>query len=205
MPTSLTLTLSDIVTMTASGVARESRHYQHTLGFQHDVIKWKHFSRYRPFVRGIHRSSVNSPYKGKWREALIFSLICAWINGWVNNRDAGDLRRHSARYDVIVMIGGWCFSWWRHQMETFSALLALCGGNPPVTGGFSQRSMTRSFDVFVDLRLNKRLSKQLRRWWFETRHPAHYDVNIMFDVSLSKPLNKKKNPKNSWDPDNVRC
>ena len=50
-----------------------------------DVIKWKHFPRYWPFVRGIHRSSVNSPHKGQWRGALMFSLICAWINGWVNN------------------------------------------------------------------------------------------------------------------------
>ena len=60
-------------------------------------------------------------------------------------------------------------SWWRHQMETFSTLLAFYEGNPPVTGGFpSQRPVTRGFDVFFDLRLNKRLSKQSRRWWFET-------------------------------------
>ena len=58
-----------------------------------DVIKWKHFPRYWPFVRGIHRSPVNSPHKGQWRGALMFSLICLWINGWVNNREAGDLRR----------------------------------------------------------------------------------------------------------------
>ena len=70
----------------------------------HDnVIKWKHFPRYWPFVRGIHRSPVNSPHKGQWRGALIFPLICAWINGWVNNRKAGDLRRHHTQYDVIVM------------------------------------------------------------------------------------------------------
>ena len=50
-----------------------------------DVIKWKHFPRYRPYVRGIHRSPVNSPHKGQWRGALMFSLICARINGWVNN------------------------------------------------------------------------------------------------------------------------
>ena len=68
-----------------------------------DVIKWKHFPRYWPFVRGIHRSPVNSPHKGQWRGALMFSLICAWINGWVNNREACDLRRHHAHYDVIVM------------------------------------------------------------------------------------------------------
>ena len=69
----------------------------------HDVIKWKHFPRYWPFVRGIHWSPVNSPHKGQWRRALMFSLICAWINGWENNREAGDLRRHRVLYDVTVM------------------------------------------------------------------------------------------------------
>ena len=68
-----------------------------------DVIKWKYFPRYWPFVRGIHRSPVNSPHKGQWRGALMFSLICAWINHWVNNREAGDLRRQHAHYDVTVM------------------------------------------------------------------------------------------------------
>ena len=61
------------------------------------------------------------------------------------------------------------FSWWRHQMETFSALLAICAGNSPVPGEFpAKRPVTRSFDVFFDLRLNKRLSKQPGGWWFET-------------------------------------
>ena len=61
------------------------------------------------------------------------------------------------------------FSRWRHQMESFSALLALCAGNSPVNGEFpTQRPVTRSFDVFFDLRPNKRLSKQSRAWWFET-------------------------------------
>ena len=60
-------------------------------------------------------------------------------------------------------------TWWRHQMETFSALLAICAGNSPVPGEFpTQRPVTRSFDVFFDLRLNKRLSKQSWGWWFET-------------------------------------
>ena len=69
-----------------------------------DVIMWKHFPRYWPFVRGIHRSLVNSPYNDQWRGALIFSLICAWTYGWVNNRDAGDLRRHRAYNNDIVMV-----------------------------------------------------------------------------------------------------
>ena len=70
--------------------------------FHNDVIKWKHFPHYWPFVRGTHRSPVNSPHKGQWRGALIF-FICAWMNGWVNNREAGDLRPHRAHYDVTVM------------------------------------------------------------------------------------------------------
>ena len=68
-----------------------------------DVIKWKHLPRYWPFVRGIHRSPVNSPHKGQWRGSLMFSLICIWINGWVNNREAGDLRRYRAHSDVTPM------------------------------------------------------------------------------------------------------
>ena len=61
-------------------------------------------------------------------------------------------------------------SWWRHQMETFSALLAICAGNSPVPGEFhTQRPVTRSFDVYFDLRPNKRLIKQWWGWWFETQ------------------------------------
>ena len=67
-----------------------------------DVIKRKHFPRYWTLVRGIHRSAVNSPHKDQWRGALIVSLICAWMNGWVNNREVGDLRRQHAHYDVTV-------------------------------------------------------------------------------------------------------
>ena len=59
-----------------------------------DAIKWKHFLRYWLFVRGIHQSPVNFLQKDQWRWALMFSLIYAWINGWVNNSEAGDLRRH---------------------------------------------------------------------------------------------------------------
>ena len=71
-----------------------------------DVIKWKHFPRYWPFVRGIHRSPVNSLHKGQWRRALMFTLICVWIDGRVNNHKAGYLKRYRAHYDVIVMSTG---------------------------------------------------------------------------------------------------
>ena len=66
--------------------------------FHDDVIKWKYFPCYWPFVRGTYRW-----HKGQWRGALIFSLICAWMNGWDNHREAGDFRRHRAYYDGTVM------------------------------------------------------------------------------------------------------
>ena len=68
-----------------------------------DVIKLKHFPRYWSFVREINRSPVDSPYKSQWCGALMFSLICVWINSWVNKREPGDLRRYRAHYDVIEM------------------------------------------------------------------------------------------------------
>ena len=97
------------------------------------------------------------------------------VCGWWSEMPSCSLWRHcneSDRYQNITKHSK-ITSWWRHQMETFSALLALCGWNPPVTGGFHpQRPVTRGFYVFFGLRLNKRLSKQLRRWWFET--PSRY-------------------------------
>ena len=67
---------------------------------------WRHqmetFSALLAICAGIQRFPVNSLHKGQWRGALMFSLICVWINGWENNREAGDLRRYRAHYDVIV-------------------------------------------------------------------------------------------------------
>ena len=84
-------------------------------------------------------------------------------------------------------------SWWRHQMETFSAILALCAGNSPATGEFpSQRPVTRGFDVFFDLRLIKRLNKQLRCRWFKTpscslwRHSNDEQKSYLQDDPVSR-------------------
>ena len=68
-----------------------------------DVIQWRHFPRYWPFVRGIHQSPENSPHKCQWHGALMFSLICTWTNSWVHNQDTGDLWCHLAHYDIILM------------------------------------------------------------------------------------------------------
>ena len=81
-----------------------------------DVIKWKYLPRYWPFVRGIHQS-------------LMFSLTCVWINGWVNNREAGDLRRYRAYYDVIVMRAYfwiWLLSW-HQEIRTHNMLTSPNG------------------------------------------------------------------------------
>ena len=103
--------------------------YMHDHCFFHDdVIKWKHIPRYWAFVRGIHRwlalfagnSPVTGefPHKGQWRGALMFYLICVWINDWVNHSEAGDLRRNRALYDVIEMSsmiiyrGSCSYLWW---------------------------------------------------------------------------------------------
>ena len=81
-------------------------------------------------------------------------------------------------------------SWWRHQMETFSTLLPLCA----VTGEFpSQRRVTRSFDVFFDPRLNKRLSKQSRRWWFKT--PCH---SLWRHCNVGAQLCERGHPRDGW-------
>ena len=94
------------------------------------------------------------------------NLICIRLH-WrqckpVSRQGIGAYTLSGSRTDKII-------SWWRHQMEIFSALLAICAGNSPVTGEFpTQRPVTRSFDVYFDLRPNERLSKQWWGWWFET-------------------------------------
>ena len=223
---------------------------------------WRHqmetFSALLAFVRGIHRWihrwPVNSPHKGQWRGALMFSLICALnkrlskqSGGWWFETPSRSLWRHcnevmwythwtivlsasckdNQAQDWSICISRsramesityrchrygllWCikellnylegpglplWTWWRHQMETFSALLAICAGNSPVTGEFpTQWPVTRSF-FFFDLHLDKPLSKQSWCWLFEMpsrplwRHSDIYCTlcairNILIDIKF---------------------
>ena len=99
-----------------------------------------------------------------------YITVTCWVN-WINRGWVGNIS-----------------PWWRHQMETLSTLLALCAGNSPVTGEFpAQRPVTRSFDVFFDLRLNKRLSKQSWGWWFEAPSPPLWRHYNALDLSLYSP------------------
>ena len=101
--TSVVLNLSENIDIHVYFLSLNTEMTRGRQGPHDDVIKWKHFPCYWPFVRGIHRSPVNSPHKGQWRGALILTLICVWINGCANNREAGDLRRYCAHYGVTVM------------------------------------------------------------------------------------------------------
>ena len=121
----------------------------------------------------------------------VFEYICSNTLGVTNSsnvpqcsKSIGQMVLRRRPFDLCVY-GGWHFTWWRHQMETFSALLAICAGNSPVPGEFpTQRPVTRSFDVYFDLRPNKWLSKQWCGWWFETiscslwRHRNEHSISL---------------------------
>ena len=109
-----------------------------------------------------------SYWLGAWKKCSL--MIAINENGKLS---WSQLRRSSCGAMVEKLVSwrlrGQCMAWWRHQTETFSASLALCAGNSPVPGEFpTQMPVTRNFDVFFNLRLNKRLSKQAWGWWFET-------------------------------------
>ena len=100
------------------------------------------------------------------------------------------------RTNVDLVYRRFIFStkWWRYQMETFSELLAICVGNSPITGKFpSQRPVTQSFDVFIDLHLNKRLCKPSRRRLFETpsRSLWHHCNECSQSIPDSQPKEAK--------------
>ena len=114
--------------------------------------------------------------------------ICYW---WVHYLKLSNFLQSSLNMGFPVLVNNtfngaprFFISWWHHQMETFSVLLALCAGNSPVTSEFpSPRAMRRSFDVSSDPRLNKdREADDLRC------HHAHYDVIIMISTILNKQI-----------------
>ena len=123
-----------------------------------DVSKWKHFPCHWPFVRGIQRSPVNSPHKGQWRGALVFSFICSRINGWVNNGEAGDLRCHRAHYDVTVM------TWQISRRYGYS------------------NTMSRAFETLQDLMITR-----LMRYWTKRLICFHQSALCFWYHDICKP------------------
>ena len=173
-----------------------------------DVMTWHFFSHYLHFVKWIYRSA-NGFSSERVRIAELWWFLSTWTSFWTSSHCQvnGCLRHRNVHVTsvwykkvkadpwIIVSVNpkwmsGCTFvshieaKWWRHQMETFSALLAICAGYSPVPGEFpAQRPVTRTFDVFFDLRLNKWLSKQSWGWWCETlsrplwRHHNANDLN----------------------------
>ena len=90
----------------------------------------------------MNRMKGNSPHKGQWRGALMFSLICSWINGWVNNREVGDLRRHRAHSDVIVMMAVISFKY--HCFNNYFSQWTLNGWVPAISHAPYRPSNTKS-------------------------------------------------------------
>ena len=113
-------------------------------------------------------------------------IIGVWlISSILSTSHHTNLVTCNIQYSVVQCNSVQCSAtWWRHQMETFSALLAICAGNSPVSSEFPpQRPVTQSFDIFFDLRLNKWLSKQSWGWWFEMLS-CQYDVIVMVQYIL---------------------
>ena len=144
-----------------------------------DVTELKHFPHYCDFVRRTHRPLVNSSHRGSVIRR-VFSLLLAWNGCWVNILVAADLRFLIANVTSLQRPTEVCHLrlWWGYKSSTFQDDVIKWKhfprywpfvGNSRLTGEFaSQRPVTRSFDVFFDLRLNKRLSKQSWRRSFET-------------------------------------
>ena len=170
-----------------------------------DVIKWKHFLRYWPFARGIHRPPVNSSHKGQWRGALMFSLICTWINRWVNSRESGDLRHHRAHHEVIVIVGltlrvprqapKWCIVGygtgalhdgvikWKHFLRYWPFARGI--HRPPVNsshkGQWRGALMFSLICTWINRWVNSRESGDLRH------HRAHHEVIVIVGLTLRVP------------------
>ena len=134
-------------------------------------LLWRHNGRNGVSNHQLHHCLLNRLFKHRSKKTLKLRVIglCAGnlpVTGEFPAQMASNAENVVwwRNHDCIAVI-----AWWRHQMETFSALLAICAGNSPVHGEFpAQRPVTRNFDVYFDMHPNNRLSKQSWGWWFET-------------------------------------
>ena len=117
-------------------------------------------------LRGIHRSTLKSPHKGQWRVALMFSYICTRINGWVNNGDAGDLRRDRAHYDVSVMFHWWSTIWGFQRYE--------CNVVSHRLGATIKWSLHSSY--------------VLQLFWNCRRHSTWHPIKLQSDIDISTKM-----------------
>ena len=150
---------------------------------------------------GIHRSPVTSPHKGQWCRALMFSLICVRINGWVNNREAGDFRRYHAHYDVTVMnkevimgLNQVMYITWRGTVKTYTFLLIYLWWIWDKGLGRFLITIKNIFFLKVILSQKKQcswyycimqyISHHLKITWIWTYHHQLHDLNILWNQKL---------------------
>ena len=125
---------------------------------------------------GTFSASLNSPHKGQWRGALRFSLICAWINGWVNNRETGDLRRHRAHNDVIVM-NCYDITVCKHWHQYNKTIFVTHNSN-----NYNSTTITRILERYVSSPLAIKYCIKRNYHWRYTRN-SHMEVNIICRIS----------------------
>ena len=123
------------------------------------------------FPRNMRNIIIFSIVSRNWESSWCWN-VCSWET-WsclsCNRRVLLSWRRKEPNITIRDVDPVFYRTWWRHQMETFSALLAFCAGYSAVPGEFpAQRPVTRSCEVFFDLRPNKPLSKQSWGWWSGT-------------------------------------
>ena len=115
---------------------------------------WKYFPRYWPFLRGIHRSPVHSPHKGRVTGSFGVCLDVHWTSGWANSRYFGDLRRHGAHCDITVMrcfvvVKSWLTGWWIHVLHLHVPTSCTCCFT---SGGYDFRCISEVIpkDIKID-------------------------------------------------------
>ena len=154
------------------------------------------------------RSPVNSPHKGQWRGALMFSLICVWINGWVNNREAGDLRRYRTHYDVIVMMTIDAKAWMKYclQKNIWHAITYPCH-NPPQFNPLFRRQGTSRKRSLMEVLLHRICAQHIMmssngnlfgvtgpfcgEFSGHPQRPVTWNFDVFFDLCLNKRLGKQ--------------
>ena len=128
-----------------------------TIFIKANITWWRHqmetFSALLALCAGNSPVPVKSPHKGQWRGALMLSLICAWMNDWVNNREAGDLRHHRGHYDVNVMKT--CFSRWKCRIWEY---------DNQVTYGFMLKNLSNICQIGVSTSVCATYSSPLRQY-----------------------------------------
>ena len=158
---------------------------------------------------GIDRSTVNSPHKGHWRGAMMFLLICAWINGSVNNRKAGDLRRYHVHYDVTVMLRNknvfTCYIMYQHWVGTGNNILShgkfgyptwsapwllTHWGHWDQMADISRKTFSSAFNTWMSLKISLKIFPKIRLKPFQ--HSFRYLLGA--DQATCRYLNGTKKP-----------